>query len=79
MISGAIFSPCRTWRYTLTRDGIPFGRGLDVYGRLRRAAAAVLDIRCLGITKAGRPRHPLYLRKDIEPVPFNPLSGSLRR
>lgn len=23
---------------------------------------------CLGVTKAGRPRHPLYLRSDVKPV-----------
>lgn len=27
-----------------------------------------LDIWCLGFTKAGHPRHPLYLRKDTMPV-----------
>lgn len=26
---------------------------------------------CLGRTKAGHPRHPLYLRKDTEPQPFS--------
>jgi hypothetical protein len=25
---------------------------------------------CLGTTKAGFPKHPLYLRKDARPVPF---------
>ena len=24
--------------------------------------------RCLGLTRAGRPRHPLYLRRDVRPV-----------
>ena len=32
---------------------------------------------CLGLTKYGFPRHPLYVRLDIEMVPFNgrPLAG----
>lgn len=25
---------------------------------------------CLGVTKQGRPRHPLYLRRDVMPKPF---------
>ncbi|HEV8470576.1 MAG TPA: DUF1643 domain-containing protein [Candidatus Limnocylindria bacterium] len=25
--------------------------------------------RCLGLTRAGEPRHPLYLRRDVRPVP----------
>lgn len=25
---------------------------------------------CLGATKAGHPRHPLYVKGDVEPVPF---------
>ena len=27
-------------------------------------------IHCLGVTKAGRPKHPLYLRADTLPQPF---------
>jgi hypothetical protein len=27
---------------------------------------------CLGTTKAGYPRHPLYLRADLKPRPYNP-------
>jgi hypothetical protein len=31
---------------------------------------------CLGVTKQGQPRHPLYLRRSCRPQPFdsNPLS-----
>lgn len=29
-----------------------------------------LPVECLGHTKAGAPRHPLYLRRDVERVPF---------
>lgn len=28
------------------------------------------NLQCLGTTKAGHPRHPLYIRKDAKPVPF---------
>ena len=28
------------------------------------------DPHCLGITKSGLPRHPLYLRHDVKPFPF---------
>ncbi|WP_417459146.1 DUF1643 domain-containing protein [Kordiimonas sp.] len=28
------------------------------------------EIRCLGTTKYGRPKHPLYLRADTKPEPF---------
>lgn len=28
------------------------------------------EVHCLGLTKAGRPRHPLYVRGETQPVPF---------
>ncbi len=28
------------------------------------------DFKCLGITKHGYPKHPLYLRNDLEPIDF---------
>lgn len=49
-----------------------------VHGSYRRRARAVLDlldgrpVRCLGTTKHGHPRHPLYLRRDVQPQPFMP-------
>jgi hypothetical protein len=27
-------------------------------------------LHCLGITKCGEPKHPLYLRKDVKPIEF---------
>jgi hypothetical protein len=33
---------------------------------------------CLGTTKQGFPRHPLYLRRDVIPVPFNMKSPRKR-
>lgn len=30
------------------------------------------QLSCLGVTKAGHPKHPLYLRADTQPVKFEP-------
>lgn len=30
------------------------------------------DVRCLGTTKSGQPRHPLYVRGDTYPVRYTP-------
>jgi len=30
--------------------------------------AMVANLKCLGLTKAGHPRHPLYLPKDVKPM-----------
>ncbi|MBW2342530.1 MAG: DUF1643 domain-containing protein [Deltaproteobacteria bacterium] len=40
---------------------------------LDRAATVIHLLKapqCLGVTKAGSPRHPLYLKKDLKPVPY---------
>ena len=39
-------------------------RNLVVRNYLRRCD---LPLYCLGVTKAGEPRHPLYLRRDLKP------------
>jgi hypothetical protein len=31
------------------------------------------DVHCLALTKDGHPRHPLYLKKDLKPVPYQPV------
>jgi hypothetical protein len=45
-----------------------------VHGELRGRGAAVRamlgDVRCLGVTKDGHPKHPLYLPKTAQPRPF---------
>lgn len=28
------------------------------------------NLKCLGITKEGYPKHPLYMRKDVEIIPY---------
>jgi len=43
-------------------------RGERVASELRHAVGDAL--RCLGVTKHGHPKHPLYLRRDMQPEPF---------
>lgn len=42
-------------------------RAAAVVGMLRGAGAKV---DCLGLTKTGHPRHPLYVKGDTQPVPY---------
>lgn len=41
------------------------------------AKAALVPVACLGRTKDGHPRHPLYVRGDQAPVPWGPSDGRL--
>jgi hypothetical protein len=50
--------------------GMHLDRGAKVLELLKR-------VQCLGLTKAGFPRHPLYLRKDAELVYLTLCSGRL--
>jgi hypothetical protein len=51
---------------------VPFGRDQQALWLLRRT-----PLYCLGLTKQGYPRHPLYCRSDLQPIPFvRPPSGS---
>lgn len=34
------------------------------------------DVRALGLTKAGQPRHPLFMRADAKPEPWRSLAGA---
>lgn len=54
--------------------------GWGNHGKHIRRAAKVVDhmrnvmglhLYCLGQTKMGEPKHPLYLRADLRPVPFD--------
>lgn len=52
-------------------------------GHLRRdvVVSQMLDhipVYCLALTKTGYPKHPLYLRKDLIPIPCNTLARSRR-
>lgn len=42
----------------------------DFRGRADEVARRLLDVHCLGMTKDGAPRHPLYMRADTQPRPF---------
>jgi hypothetical protein len=37
------------------------------------------DLHCLGTTKEGHPRHPLYLRKDVKPSRYPQIGDSAER
>jgi hypothetical protein len=51
------------------------GRDREVLALLARIGAPVV---CLGTTKGGKLRHPLYLPGDAAPVPFT-VAGGLGR
>ncbi len=38
----------------------------------KQAWFAGAPLRCLGTTKDGSPRHPLYVRADTQPIPWEP-------
>jgi hypothetical protein len=42
----------------------------------RSIAEAGRDVLCLGFTRSGHPRHPLYLRADVEPEVWMPKAGN---
>lgn len=39
-------------------------------GRGEEVKRMIPNLKCLGTTKDGHPRHPLYLRKDVQIIPF---------
>ncbi|AQQ52180.1 DUF1643 domain-containing protein [Planococcus lenghuensis] len=45
----------------------------DISGRDREVARLLAEypLHCIGKTKQGHPRHPLYLKKDLKPIVFN--------
>jgi hypothetical protein len=45
-------------------DGTHLHRDQAVIGLLGK------KLTCLGLTKRGHPAHPLYLKKSLEPIPF---------
>lgn len=52
--------------------GVLRGRDREVVKALQERN---LWLDCLGKTKAGHPRHPLYLKKDVELIPFRGAHG----
>jgi hypothetical protein len=46
-------------------------RGPEVAAML---AAEGVALHCLGVTRDGSPRHPLYVRGDVKPVPYRSAS-----
>jgi hypothetical protein len=44
-------------------------RGQEV---LKLLVDAGIKVECLGLTKGKMPKHPLYLKADLEPIPFSP-------
>lgn len=65
MAWGAV-SPPRHLRHAVTAR-------LHAFDKLVRAAGC--DVRALGVTQAGHPRHPLYLRADAKPEPWRMLAS----
>lgn len=42
---------------------------------------ATYNLYCLGLNQSGQPRHPLYLKRDVQPIPYlavspTPIRGS---
>lgn len=48
----------------------------DRHHHVRELLSRVCTPTCLGVTKDGYPRHPLYLRKDLQPVAYDAFSVS---
>lgn len=49
--------------------GAHLGRAARVLGLIAPYVAQPL---CLGLTRGGQPRHPLYLRSDVRPIAYMP-------
>ena len=76
--TGALFGPAH-WEHILTAvkraDRVVCGWGADPHAKI--GEVGVLDVLnhchdrqavCLGLTKAGAPRHPLYVKGDTVPM-----------
>lgn len=48
----------------------------DRHARLIGLLSGVCTLTCLGVTKDGYPKHPLYLRKDLTPVAYGAPGGT---
>jgi hypothetical protein len=48
-----------------------WGNGGHGFDRVQDIWPLLPDVYCLGITQTGSPRHPLYVRGEMEPVPYD--------
>jgi hypothetical protein len=46
---------------------------VDIFKQI--AAREKIKLMCLGTNQDGSPRHPLYMKKDLKPIPFNNNRG----
>lgn len=68
----AVISPCGRYRYRLDRrwaDG-PSIAWIMLNPSEVLALPGMARVQALEVTKAGQPRHPLYLRGDLTPQPW---------
>lgn len=68
------------WLQRLAREvGIivaAWGNHGSYRGRDREVIGMFPSLSCLELTKRGQPRHPLYLKSDLEPTPLHPERNS---
>jgi len=64
-----IVEACENARFVLAA----WGAIADIQGRLEQAATLLSDVKlqCLGLTAQGQPRHPLYIKKSAELIPYS--------
>jgi len=48
----------------------------DYLGRADRVRSRIQGLHCLGTTIGGLPRHPLYVRRDVRPIPLEQPRGA---
>lgn len=73
--TGAVFDACRNADLVIA--------GWGAFPKAKERAKEVLNIfrdcaikvHCLGTTKDGHPKHPLYLAADTRPVPYGGVDG----
>lgn len=63
------------WLTRLSTDAqltiVAWGSQGDFLARAGRVALRLHDCHCLGTTRTGAPRHPLYVRRDVRPQPYS--------
>ena len=51
---------------------VAWGEDGDYADRAADVLPTLGEVYCLGVTRSGAPRHPLYLRRDTPPRPYSP-------